>query len=77
MKRTLKNLFMLVLITVACIALFSNFSWAGATTVNYHKTSYDKDSGNIDLVINLTGGYYSYNHGRRHGNNGHYRHHRR
>ena len=28
MKRKLKNPFMLVLITFACMALFVNFSWA-------------------------------------------------
>ncbi len=73
MKKTLKNLFMSVLITVACIALFTNFSWAGFTAVNHHKASKDKDSGNIDPLISLAGGYFSYNYGRLHGNRGHYK----
>ena len=77
MKIKSKNPFMLGLITVACIALFTNFSWAGSTAVNHHKTSYNKDSRNIDLVINRIGGYYSYNHGRRYGNHGHNGHNRK
>jgi hypothetical protein len=58
MKSTLKNLLMLVLITAVCIALFTNFTWADSNAVNHHNSSYDKISGKIDLIVNLTGGYY-------------------
>ncbi len=54
---------MFVLITVDSMVLFTNFSWASIAAANHHKTQYDMDSGKIDLALNLTSGYYLYNHG--------------
>lgn len=71
MKKKLKNPFIMVLITVVCIALFANFSWASSSVIYNHKTSYDTNSRNIVLAGNVKSGHSGYYQVRRYGNHGH------